>query len=228
MGRPTSLGSESRQRLGEWGVGPPRAGRCVPGCPPARLGPLPGARRTSGCRGRGQGVSGPVVGATRSAPACAQGREGSDGQGAAPWAGATNRRNGTHRGGLRGRGPGVPAPVAGRRARCPSTGRRGSEGPRTDGRERAAAARPSRALSRRGVIAGRRCGRRRRASGRAGWRLAAQCGPGRAGPRDRPPPPLARAARSRRYPLVAALHHCYVTCRRAGRPAGPEEKLGET
>lgn len=132
---------------------------------------------------------------------------------------------GTHRGGRWGRGPGVPAPAADRDARGPSAGR--CEGRRSpDRREGAAAARArrSRALRRRGPIAGRRCGRRRRAGGQR----AAQCGPGRAGPRDRPPPPLARAAGPRRRPLVAALHHCYVTGRGAGRPAGPAEKFGET
>ena len=136
------------------------------------------------------------------------------------------RGRGTHLGGRRGRWPGVPAPAAGRKACCPPAGRRAGEAPRTDGREGAAAARArrSRALSRRGQIAGRRCRRRRRAGGRR----AAQCGPGRAGPRGRPPPPLARAAGPRRRPLAAALHHCYVTGRRAGRPGGPAEKLGET
>lgn len=62
----------------------------------------------------------------------------------------------------------------------------------------------------------------------ADGRRAAQCGPGRAGPRDGPLPPLAHAASPQHRPLVAVLHHCYVTGRRAGRPVGPAEKFGET
>lgn len=61
-----------------------------------------------------------------------------------------------------------------------------------------------------------------------GGRREAQCGPGRAGPRAGPQPPLAHAAGPRRYPLVAALHHSCVTSQGAGLSAGPAENFGET
>lgn len=61
-----------------------------------------------------------------------------------------------------------------------------------------------------------------------GGRRAAQCGRGRAGPRDGPPSPLAQAAGPRRYPLVAALHHCCVMGQGAGLSARPAENFGET
>lgn len=217
---------------GGWGLGHRGQGRA----PRAARQLRPGPHRPHG-RTPGRGGARPEylqAGGRRSegctcVSVCPRRMGGGGGQGVAPGAGAARRAGrgrGTHLGGWRGREPGVPAPAAGGSARRLPAGRCAGEAPRTDGREAAAAARArlSRALSRRCRIAGRRCRRRRRAGGRR----AAQCGPGRAGPLDRPPPPLVRAAGLRRRLLATALHHCYVTGRRAGHPGGPAEKLGET
>lgn len=199
LGRPTSL-SRGSVHGGAWGVGPPRAGRRVPGRPPAPPGLLPAAPRTSDRGGRGQGVCEPVPRSANAAPACAcaQGREGGGDQEAAPGAGTASRGEADSPWGTAGPRSWRPRPRRGPRARLLSAGRRGGGGPRTHGPEGPAAARArrSRALSRRGRVAGRRCERPRRAGGRAAGG-AVRPGPGRTagrsaaaiGPRCRPPPP---------------------------------------
>lgn len=234
LGRPTSLGSKSQPRLSEWGLDHRGQGR-APGAARQLPAPLPAAQRdlgrprVTGGEARVSAGRWPAQRRLHLPVRAPRGPEGGGGRGGSARGGACARsgpsREDSPWGAARPRAW-CPRPRCGpERAPCPA-GRRAGEGPKAVGREGAAAARASRsrALSRRGPIAGRRCRRRRRAGGRR----AAQCGRGRAGQRERPPPPLARAAGPRRCPLAAALHHCYVTSRGAGRPARPAEKLGET